>query len=164
VIIATKLRHGDANTMMAEGGIQVADQPGKDPPYYHYLDAMGGGHFANVPQLVYTLVTQASSALQWLERLGAMFDKNLDGSYKVLHLGGTSSKRVHVAADITDPEIIQFCKDRIAHYEAPKSIDLIDALSRTGSGKIHKKRIEGEILGRLREKSPLIQRSFVYAS
>jgi len=41
VTIATKLRHGDANTMMAEGGIQIADQPGKDSPYYHYLDTIG---------------------------------------------------------------------------------------------------------------------------
>jgi acyl-CoA synthetase (AMP-forming)/AMP-acid ligase II len=39
----------------------------------------------------------------------------------------------------TAPEIIQFCKERIAHYKAPKSIDFIDALPRTGSGKIHKK-------------------------
>ena len=39
----------------------------------------------------------------------------------------------------TEDEIIRFCKDRIAHYKAPKSIDFIDALPRTGSGKIHKK-------------------------
>jgi fatty-acyl-CoA synthase len=39
----------------------------------------------------------------------------------------------------TETEIIQFCKDRIAHYKAPKSIDLIGSLPRTGSGKIHKK-------------------------
>jgi acyl-CoA synthetase (AMP-forming)/AMP-acid ligase II len=39
----------------------------------------------------------------------------------------------------TSQEIIQFCKDRIAHYKAPKSIDFLDALPRTGSGKIHKK-------------------------
>jgi fatty-acyl-CoA synthase len=39
----------------------------------------------------------------------------------------------------TVQEIIQFCKDRVAHYKAPKSIDFIDALPRTGSGKIHKK-------------------------
>jgi len=39
----------------------------------------------------------------------------------------------------TEQEIIQFCKDRIAHYKTPKSIDFIDALPRTGSGKIHKK-------------------------
>jgi acyl-CoA synthetase (AMP-forming)/AMP-acid ligase II len=36
-------------------------------------------------------------------------------------------------------EIIEFCKERIAHYKAPKSIDTVEALPRTGSGKIHKK-------------------------
>ena len=41
----------------------------------------------------------------------------------------------------TEQEIIQFCKERMAHYKAPKSIDLIDALPRTGSGKIHKKNL-----------------------
>jgi acyl-CoA synthetase (AMP-forming)/AMP-acid ligase II len=39
----------------------------------------------------------------------------------------------------TEQEIIQFCKDRMAHYKAPKSIDFINALPRTGSGKIQKK-------------------------
>lgn len=41
--------------------------------------------------------------------------------------------------EATAEEIIQFCKDRMAHYKAPKSIDFMDALPRTGSGKIHKK-------------------------
>jgi acyl-CoA synthetase (AMP-forming)/AMP-acid ligase II len=40
---------------------------------------------------------------------------------------------------VTAEEIIRFCKDHIAHYKAPKSIDFIDALPRTGSGKIQKK-------------------------
>lgn len=39
----------------------------------------------------------------------------------------------------TAEEIIKFCKDRMAHYKAPKSIDFMDTLPRTGSGKIHKK-------------------------
>jgi fatty-acyl-CoA synthase len=39
----------------------------------------------------------------------------------------------------TEDEIIQFCKEKIAHYKAPKSVDFIGALPRTGSGKIHKK-------------------------
>ncbi len=39
----------------------------------------------------------------------------------------------------TEQDIIQFCKDKIAHYKAPKSIDFIEGLPRTGSGKIHKK-------------------------
>ena len=113
VTIATKLRHGDANTMMAEGGIQAVSQPGKDSPYYHYLDTIGGGHFANIPELVYTLVTRAPSVIQWLEGLGAMFDKKPDGSLKVFHLGGMSRKRDHVAADITGAEIMRTIRDEV---------------------------------------------------
>ena len=45
VLMATKLRIGDANTMMAEGGIQAADKE-NDSPARHFLDAYGGGHFA----------------------------------------------------------------------------------------------------------------------
>ena len=45
VMIVTKLRMGDANTMMAEGGIQAADKP-NDSPAIHFVDAFGGGHFA----------------------------------------------------------------------------------------------------------------------
>ena len=45
-MIVTKLRMGDANTMMAEGGIQAADKP-NDSPAQHFLDAYGGGHFAD---------------------------------------------------------------------------------------------------------------------
>ena len=47
-MIVTKLRMGDANTMMAEGGIQAADKP-NDSPAIHYIDAFGGGHFAAKP-------------------------------------------------------------------------------------------------------------------
>jgi acyl-CoA synthetase (AMP-forming)/AMP-acid ligase II len=39
----------------------------------------------------------------------------------------------------TGDEIVRFCKGRIAHYKAPKSIDFVETLPRTGSGKIHKK-------------------------
>jgi len=117
VIIATKLRHGDANTMMAEGGIQAVSQPGKDSPYYHYLDTLGGGHFANIPELVYTLVTQAPSVIQWLEGFGVMFDKKSYGNLKVFHLGGMSRKRDHVAADITGAEIMRTIRDEARNRE-----------------------------------------------
>jgi succinate dehydrogenase/fumarate reductase flavoprotein subunit len=40
VILVTKLRFGDANTMMAQGGIQAADKP-DDSPAHHYLDVIG---------------------------------------------------------------------------------------------------------------------------
>jgi succinate dehydrogenase/fumarate reductase flavoprotein subunit len=111
VLIATKLRHGDANTMMAEGGIQAATKGWKDSPYHHYLDVLGGGHFKNDPELVYTLVTEAPSALKWLEDLGAMFSKHPDGTLATLHGGGTSRRRMHYAADITGAEIMRTVRD-----------------------------------------------------
>jgi acyl-CoA synthetase (AMP-forming)/AMP-acid ligase II len=36
-------------------------------------------------------------------------------------------------------EIIAFCKDHLAHYKCPKSVDFIPELPKTGSGKITKK-------------------------
>jgi len=40
---------------------------------------------------------------------------------------------------VSAADIIAFCKESLAHYKAPKSIDFLDALPRTGSGKIYKK-------------------------
>ncbi len=131
VIIATKLRHGDANTMMAEGGIQAAAKMEKDSPYIHYLDVMGGGHFKNVPELVYTLVTQAPDIISWLEGMGLMFSKLPDGRLKTMHGGGTSRKRMHYAADITGIDIMRTIRDearnrpRISAMEFSPAVELI---------------------------------------
>ena len=111
VIIATKLRHGDANTMMAEGGIQAATKGWKDSPYYHYLDIMGGGHFTNKPELVSTLSTEAPDVIRWLLHLGCNFSKHPDGTLKTMHGGGTCRKRMHYAADITGAEMMRTVRD-----------------------------------------------------
>ena len=65
VMMVTKLRIGDANTMMAEGGIQAADKE-NDSPAIHYLDAFGGGHFAAKKELLFKLVNEAPDAIKWL--------------------------------------------------------------------------------------------------
>ncbi|MBL7191453.1 FAD-binding protein [bacterium] len=111
VIISTKLRHGDANTMMAEGGIQASTKGWKDSPYYHYLDVIGGGHFTNIPELVETLVTEAPDVIRWLLSLGCNFSKYEDGTLKTMHGGGTSRKRMHFAADITGAEMMRTVRD-----------------------------------------------------
>ena len=38
----------------------------------------------------------------------------------------------------TAAELIGFCRERIAHYKAPKAVRFLDALPRTGTGKIAK--------------------------
>jgi succinate dehydrogenase/fumarate reductase flavoprotein subunit len=128
VIVATKLRHGDANTMMAEGGIQAATKGGKDSPYYHYLDVLGGGHFKNVPELVYTLVTEAPKTLAWLEKLGCMLTKLEDGRLKALHGGGTCRKRMHYAADITGAEIMRTLRDEARNRPEIKLLEFCPAV------------------------------------
>jgi len=128
VLIATKLRHGDANTMMAEGGIQAAGKETKDSPYYHYLDVMGGGHFKNVPELVKTLVTDAPKSLAWLERLGCMLTKFEDGTMKALHGGGTCRKRMFYAADITGAEIMRTLRDEARNRPDIKVLEFMPAV------------------------------------
>jgi succinate dehydrogenase/fumarate reductase flavoprotein subunit len=124
VLIATKLRLGDANTMMAEGGIQAATKSEKDSPYYHYLDVMGGGHFKNDPELVETLVVEAPKVMAWLEKQGAMFSKYEDGRLKSLHGGGTSRKRMHYAGDITGAEIMRTLRDEVKNH--PDDIKILE--------------------------------------
>ncbi len=118
VMIVTKLRHGDANTMMAEGGIQAADKP-NDSPAIHYLDAMGGGHFKNVPELLEKLVCEGPDAVKWLNDLGVLFDKEPDGTMITTHGGGTSRKRMHAAKDYTGAEIMRVLRDEVINRGIP---------------------------------------------
>jgi succinate dehydrogenase/fumarate reductase flavoprotein subunit len=124
VLIATKLRLGDANTMMAEGGIQAATKGEKDSPYYHYLDVLGGGHFKNDPELVETLVVEAPKVMAWLEKQGAMFSKYEDGRLMSMHGGGTSRKRMHYAGDITGAEIMRTLRDEVKNH--PDDIKVLE--------------------------------------
>jgi acyl-CoA synthetase (AMP-forming)/AMP-acid ligase II len=44
----------------------------------------------------------------------------------------------------TEEEIIQFCKERMAHFKAPKSVDFVPSMPRTGSAKIAKVALRDE--------------------
>ncbi|MGN1128963.1 MAG: FAD-dependent oxidoreductase [Candidatus Flemingiibacterium sp.] len=118
VMIATKLRIGDANTMMAEGGIQAADKP-NDSPAIHFLDAFGGGHFAAKRDLLAKLVTEAPEAIEWLNDLGVEFDKAPDGTMITTHGGGTSRKRMHAAKDYSGAEIMRTLRDEVLNRQIP---------------------------------------------
>ena len=118
VIVVTKLRMGDANTMMAEGGIQAADKP-NDSPAIHFVDAFGGGHFAAKRELLKKLVCDAPEAIQWLSELGVEFDKEADGTMVTTHGGGTSRKRMHAAKDYSGAEIMRTLRDEVMNRQIP---------------------------------------------
>ena len=118
VMIVTKLRIGDANTMMAEGGIQAADKP-NDSPAIHFVDAFGGGHFAAKRELLSKLVCDAPDAILWLSKLGVEFDKESDGTMITTHGGGTSRKRMHAAKDYSGAEIMRTLRDEVLNRNIP---------------------------------------------
>jgi succinate dehydrogenase / fumarate reductase flavoprotein subunit/L-aspartate oxidase len=118
VLLATKLRLGDSNTVMAEGGMQVAVKP-NDSPVYHYLDAMRGGHFKNDPLLLKTLVEEGPEAALWLTQLGVLFDREPDGSLRVKAGGGTSRARLLACKDYTGLDIMRTLKEALVNREIP---------------------------------------------
>ena len=120
-MIATKLRMGDANTMMSEGGMQAAVAPA-DSPTRHYLDAIGGGHFENKPELVRVLTEDAPDVVRALENLGVIWDKMPDGSMQVLHGGGTSRKRMVSCRDYIGAIIMRTLMDEVKNHPGMISI------------------------------------------
>ncbi|UCG28846.1 MAG: FAD-binding protein [Bacteroidales bacterium] len=122
-IVSTKLRIGDANSMMSQGGMQAAVSR-TDSPTRHYLDAMGGGHFDNKPELVRALTEDAPDVVKWLEELGVVWDKNEDNSLQVLHGGGTSRKRMLSCRDYTGAIIMRTLMDEVRNH--PDKIEVLE--------------------------------------
>ena len=110
ILLVNKLRHGDSNSVMAQGGTQAADRP-NDSPVMHFIDAMGGGHFTNKPDVLRALTEDAPSTIKWLCEFGAMFDRDPDGNFTELSGGGTSRKRMHACRDYTGLEELRVIRD-----------------------------------------------------
>jgi succinate dehydrogenase/fumarate reductase flavoprotein subunit len=112
VHLATKLRLGDSNTVMAEGGIQSALGT-DDSPRRHFADALVGGHGDNDPDLLRILCEQGPESIRWLSQLGCLFDQNEDGRFRLRGGGGTSVPRVLACRDYTGLEIMRVLKDAV---------------------------------------------------
>jgi succinate dehydrogenase / fumarate reductase flavoprotein subunit len=156
VLMVTKLRHGDANTIMAQGGIQAADKE-HDSPALHYLDVIGGGHFSNHPGLVEALVRDAPDVILWLESLGCMFDKQPDGTLITIHGGGTCRKRMHSARDYSGAEIMRTLRDEVRSY--PDEITVIEFAPAIELLMDDKGQVAGAVLANLETGEHLIVRA-----
>ncbi|MDY0296220.1 MAG: FAD-binding protein [Acidobacteriota bacterium] len=110
ILLVNKLRHGDANSIMAEGGTQAADRSA-DSIQRHYLDTMGGGHFTNKPDVLRALVEDAPFIMHWLCELGAIIDKEENGDFVEKWGGGTSIRRLHSCRDYTGLEEFRVIRD-----------------------------------------------------
>lgn len=118
IFLATKLRLGDSNSIMAQAGTQAADGP-DDSPAIHFIDALGGGHFTNKTDVLKALVEDAPRIVRWLEDLGVMWDRTEDGSFLRLAGGGTSRKRMHSCKDYTGLEEVRVIRDEFRSRKVP---------------------------------------------
>jgi succinate dehydrogenase / fumarate reductase flavoprotein subunit/L-aspartate oxidase len=116
VILATKLRLGDSNTVMAQGGMQIAVAD-EDSPVTHFLDTLKGGHMKNDHQLLKTMVEDGPSVAKWLLGLGVLFDRDSDGNLHVKKGGGSSKPRLVTCSDYTGLEIMRVLKDEVLNQK-----------------------------------------------
>ncbi len=129
VLMVQKLRLGDANSKMSQGGIQAANAP-DDSPTMHYLDVIGGGHYVNKPDLVEAMVKEGPDVIRWHEELGVTYDKLEDGTMQLAPGGGTSRKRMHSCKDYTGLEITrvlidEFINKEISYVEFTSVVELV---------------------------------------
>ncbi|MBI4384039.1 MAG: FAD-binding protein [Nitrospinae bacterium] len=130
VTLATKLRLGDSNTVMAEGGIQAALGP-DDSTRRHFADSFAGGHGKNDAELLRILCERGPDRIRWLTRLGCLFDRNADGTFRLRSCGGSSAPRVLACRDYTGLEIMRVLRDALLqgrtqvlnHHSAAELLD-----------------------------------------
>jgi succinate dehydrogenase / fumarate reductase flavoprotein subunit len=141
ILIIQKLRLGDANSKMSQGGIQAADAP-NDSPTIHYLDVIGGGHYENKLELAEALVKDGPDVIKWHEELGVLYDKLPDGTMQLAPGGGTSRRRMHSCKDYTGVEITRVLMDEVINRE----INYIEFISAVEFLKDDKGQVAGALL------------------
>jgi succinate dehydrogenase / fumarate reductase flavoprotein subunit/L-aspartate oxidase len=135
VILATKLRLGDSNTVMAEGGIQAAVAP-DDSPQLHFEDTLRAGHFSGEKDLVAQMVMDGPDVIRWLIHLGVMFDfaddRPLGGNLLRKKAGGASAARVLSFRDFTGLEMMRVLREAVylnEHISVWNSCPAVELLS-----------------------------------
>ena len=116
VILATKLKLGDSNTVMAEGGIQASIEKG-DSPQAHYDDTYQAGHKKGKKELIKQLVMDGPETIRWLIQQGMQFDLNQFGDLLTRKAGGTSSSRVVYFRDYTGLEMMRVLRESVKNSD-----------------------------------------------
>lgn len=116
VLLATKLRLGNSNTIMALGGMQaaVAEQ---DSPIKHFADTMIAGGFAGNRRLVKVMVEDGPAIVEWLIKIGVNFDREENGDLATRMAAGMSAPRILSIGDHTGLNMMKVLKDELRKSE-----------------------------------------------
>lgn len=122
VTLATKLKIGDSNTVMAEGGMQASIEK-DDTPQTHYDDTFKAGHEKGEKELIKQLVLDGPDSVRWLVSQGMQFDTDKYGNLMTRKAGGTSSPRVVYFKDYTGLEMMRTLREAVLNEGAIKILD-----------------------------------------
>ncbi|TAN56910.1 MAG: FAD-dependent oxidoreductase, partial [Rhodospirillales bacterium] len=117
VLLATKLRLGDSNTVMAEGGIQASIEP-DDSVQKHIQDTLRGGHHAGNPSLVASMAEDGPDVLRWLIDLGMQFELTPSGDLQTRKAGGMSAPRLVYCRDYTGLEMMRVLREAVTQHRS----------------------------------------------
>ncbi|WP_395027588.1 FAD-binding protein [Comamonas odontotermitis] len=160
VLLATKLRIGDSNTVMAEGGIQAA-VGAEDSLQRHFEDTLRTGHFAADKALVAALVSEGPAAIRWLIQEGMSFDLTKDSA----HMGGTLLRKTPGGAtaarllsykDFTGLELMRTLREAVLLQAGIKVLDRHPALELLADDR---GRCAGAVLHDLARGRPILARA-----
>lgn len=140
VILATKLRLGDSNTVMAEGGIQSSIEK-DDTPQMHFDDTLKGGHHQVNKSLVAQMVMDGPDVIRWLIQQGMQFELDKYGDLLTRRAGGTSAPRVVYYRDYTGLEMMRVLKEavrtsRIDVWDYSPAVELLSSESGQCAGAV----------------------------
>jgi succinate dehydrogenase / fumarate reductase flavoprotein subunit/L-aspartate oxidase len=117
VLLATKLRLGDSNTVMAEGGIQAAIEP-EDSVQRHIQDTLRGGHHSGDPALVSVMAADGPDVLRWLIQQGMQFEQTTGGDLHTRRAGGMSTPRLVHCRDYTGLEMMRVLREAVVQHRS----------------------------------------------
>jgi L-aspartate oxidase len=105
VTVVTKVNIDDGSTRWAQGGIAAVLDP-LDTPAAHAHDTMVAGVGLCDPAAVDALVREGPARVRELIKMGAAFDRNVDGSLMLTREGGHRANRIiHAGGDATGLEV-----------------------------------------------------------
>jgi L-aspartate oxidase len=129
VIILTKSKMTNSNSMLAQGGVAAAISK-EDHWRKHYKDTMNAGWNSNDESAVQQLVKEGPLYIKKLIQEGMKFDSNHDGTLQLGMEGAHSVRRIlHAGGDATGRSLVNFMleciSDRVTIIEDEMAVDLI---------------------------------------
>lgn len=113
-----------AQSVMAAGGINAADETTEDTVACHIEDTLKGGRYIAGKDAVTGLCEAAPEIITELERAGTVFARDKNGKVMRRAFGGQSFNRTCFGGTSTGKQIVTALRNRVRRYEAEGKVEM----------------------------------------